>query len=272
MTNLYTIGEVSRYMNISTKILRHYDHLNLLKPCYISPDTKYRYFSYDQLFIIDVIRYLNKTLLIPLEDIKNILDENKDYDKLLTFLESHKEQLDKKIAAIEYSKQLTDSMISDIKELKKSPKKIETYEQYLMSRNFYYLELNTSIYDIDKHVTRHISNITNIDITEYNTMCLLFSLSEYTENKNLNVKGFGVFSDKKIPQLKFKNLREGRYINQSFIYSEENTMSAINNITKYADIRNMKLDDTAFLVSKMVDLSVSSKYDYFMELQIMHHM
>lgn len=49
-------------------------------------------------------------------------------------------------------------------------------------------------------------------------------------------------------------------------------MSAINNITKYADIRNMKLDDTAFLVSKMVDLSVSSKYDYFMELQIMHHM
>ncbi|NRU75738.1 hypothetical protein [Clostridium beijerinckii] len=49
-------------------------------------------------------------------------------------------------------------------------------------------------------------------------------------------------------------------------------MSAINNITKYADIKNMKLDDTAFLVSKMVDLSVSSKYDYLMELQIMHHM
>lgn len=93
-------------------------------------------------------------------------------------------------------------MISDIKELKKSPKKIETYEQYLMSRNFYYLELNTSIYDIDKYVTRHITNITNIDITEYNTMCLLFSLSEYMKTKTLNVKGFGVFSEKKNSSIK----------------------------------------------------------------------
>lgn len=270
MTNLYTIGEVARFLKISAKTLRHYDELNLLKPSYISPDTKYRYFSYDQFFIIDVIRYLNKTLCIPLEDVKKLLNEDKDNSKLLTLLESHIEQLDQKIAALEYSKQLTNTLIADIKNQKRYPKKIEIYEQYLMSRTLYYIELDTSIYDIDKYVTRNISNIINIDSKENNSMCLMFSLPEYEKTQNLHVKGFGIFSDKKISGLKSKTLREGRYITQSFAYSEENTMLALRDITRYANIKDIKIDDTAFLISKMVDLSVSSKYDYFMELQIMH--
>ncbi|MTK12369.1 MAG: MerR family transcriptional regulator, partial [Clostridiaceae bacterium] len=143
MTNLYTIGEVARFLKISAKTLRHYDQLDLLKPCYISPDTKYRYFSYDQFFIIDVIRYLNKTLCIPLEDVKKLLDEDKENGKLLSLLESHKDQLDQKIDALKYSRQLTDTLIADIKYKNKYPEKIEVYEQYLMSRSFYYIELDT---------------------------------------------------------------------------------------------------------------------------------
>lgn len=270
MTNLYTIGEVARFFKISAKTLRHYDELNLLKPCYIAPETKYRYFSYDQFFIIDVIRYLNKTLCIPLEDVKKLLDEDKDNSKLLTLLESHSNQLDEKIAALEYSKQLTDTLIADIKYQKKSPEKVEIYEQYLMNRNLYYIELDTSIYDIDKYATRNINNIINLNSKENNTMCLLFSLPEYEKTQNLHVKGFGIFSDKKIPGLKSKSLREGRYITQRFLYSEENTLIALRDITRYASIKDIKIDNTAFLISKMVDLSVCSKYDYFMELQIMN--
>lgn len=270
MTNLYTIGEVARFLKISAKTLRHYDQLDLLKPCYISPDTKYRYFSYDQFFIIDVIRYLNKTLCIPLEDVKKLLDEDKENGKLLALLESHKDQLDQKIAALKYSRQLTDTLIADIKYKNKYSEKIEIYEQYLMSRSLYYIELDTSIYDIDKYVTRNISNIINIDNKENNTMCLLFSLSEYEKTQELHVKGFGVFSDKKIPGLSSKTLREGRYITERFLYSEENTKVALRDLTRYANIKNIKIDDSAFLVSKMVDLSVSSKYGYFMELQIMN--
>lgn len=259
-------------MNISTKILRHYDHLDLLKPCYISPDTKYRYYSYDQFFIIDVIRYLNKTLSIPLEDIKNLLEENKDCDKLITFLESHKIHLDRKIEALEYSKQVTDSLISDIKLRKKHPKKVKIYEQFLMSRYLYYKELNVSIYDIDKYVNRNFKGIKNLNNSENNTMCLLFSLSEYEKTGELIVKGFGIFSDHKIPELKYINLREGCYIHKCFLYSEENAKDSLNDLVRYAKVKDMKLDDTAFLVSKMVDLSVYSKYDYYMDLQIMYHL
>lgn len=270
MTNLYTIGEVARFLKISTKTLRHYDHLNLLKPSYISPDTKYRYFSYDQFFIIDLIRYLNKTLYIPLEDVKKLMDEDTENDKVLALLESHRQKLDQKIAALKYSKQLTDTLIGDIKYKKKDPEKFEIYEQYLMSRNLYYIKLDTSIYDIDKYISRNINNIINIDNKENNTMCLMFSLSEYKKTENLKIKGFGIFSEKKLPDLEFKTLREGRYVTQPFVFSEENAFIALRDLTRYASIKDIEIDDTGFLISKMVDLSVCSKYGYFMELQVMN--
>lgn len=265
MTNLYTIGEVSRFLKISTKALRHYDEMELLKPYYIAPDTNYRYYSYDQFFTIDVIRYLNKTLSIPLDNVKKLLEENKESDYLLELLESHKKFLNEKIAAMEYSKQLTDNLIRDTKYRKKYPEKIGIYEQFLMSRNLYYKEMNTSIYDIDKYVTR---NFENMEPDKNNIMCLLFSLSEYKRTQQLMVKGFGVFSDNKLPGLKCKTLRDSRYLTKSFLYSEEKTMSTLNELDKYAGIRSIELEDTAILISKMVNLEVYSKYDYCMELQI----
>lgn len=271
MTILYTIGEVSRFLKISSKTLRHYDKLNLLKPSYIDPDTNYRYYQYDQFFNIDVIRYLNKTLYIPLEDIKKMLDGDKNNGNLFTFLEMHREKLNEKIAELEYSRQLTDSLIADLESKGKFYGKNRVFEQFLMSRNLYYIELDTSIFDIDKYVIRRINSYTNIDNKENNNMCLLFSLSEFKKTNNLNVKGFGIFSDKKIPGMKTKIIREGRYYTQHFLYSEQNTMNILRNIMKYAHLHSTKVDDTALLISKMVDLSARSKYDYFMELQVVNY-
>jgi len=267
MTNFYTIGEVSCFLKIPAKALRIYEALGLLKPSHTSPDTRYRYYSYDQLFTIDVIRYLNKTLCIPLEDVKKLLNDNKESDKFLTLLEAHKQQLDEKIAALEYSKQLTDNLINDVKYREKNSDRIGIYEQYFMRRNLYYIEMDASIYDVDKYASRTIRNIEN---NENNMMCLIFSIPEYESTQTLKVKGFGIFSDKKLPGLKSKTLQEGRYITQSFLYSEENTMALIKDLGRYANIKGLKLDKNAFLVSKMVNLSVNSKYDYCMELQIMY--
>lgn len=270
MTELYSIGEVSRILNIPTKALRNYDKIDLIKPFYIDENTRYRYYSYDQFFTIDVIRYLNKILHIPLEDIKGFMDENKESDRLLTLLELHQKELDQKIAQLEYSKKVTNDLIADIKYRRKFPEKVEIYEQYLLARNLYYIELDTSIYNIDKHVNRNTIDTLNMSNSENNVMCSLYPIADFEKTKQLQVKGFGIFSDKKIPGLKVKILPEGRYITQRFLYSEENCSNTLNQILKYAHINNIKLDDTAYLVSKMVNVSASSKYDYYMDLQVMH--
>jgi MerR family transcriptional regulator, activator of bmr gene len=66
---LYTIGEVSKLVNISIKALRYYDKINLFKPAYVDPDTNYRYYKDSQLYHLDLIKSL-KYIGTPLDEIK----------------------------------------------------------------------------------------------------------------------------------------------------------------------------------------------------------
>lgn len=269
MKNLYSIGEVSRILNIPTKALRNYDQLNLLKPVHVDRDTKYRYYSYDQFFTIDVIRYLNKVLFVPLDDIRELMGENKDHQKLLSLLESHKNQLNQKIAELEYSKRLTEGLITDIKFRENNEEEIQIHEEYLLTRNLYYKELDISIYDLDKHVNRITMDAGNICNRENNMMCTIFSITDYEQHQALHAKGFGIFSDKKTPGLKSKLIPEGRYVSQRFLYSEENCLATLRNLIRYGLTHDIKMDDTVYLISKMINVSANSKYDYYMDLQIM---
>ena len=270
MTKLYSIGEVSHILHIPVKALRNYDQINLLKPSHIDPCTKYRYYSYDQFFLIDVIRYLNKTLNVPLEDIKILIDGNERNDKLLTLLNSHEKQLGEKIRELEYSKKVTQSLIADLKYRMKYPERIEIFEQYLLSRNLYYNELDISIYDLDKYVSRNEMDAFNRNNRENNVMCTFYSIPEFQSVSPLKVRGFGIFSDQKLPGLKLKVLPEGRYLTKRFLYSEENLSAALSELLTYASENKIQTGTTAFLVSRMVNVSVSSKYNYYMDLQILH--
>ena len=270
MTKLYSIGEVSRILNIPIKALRNYDQINLLKPSQTDAFTKYRYYSYDQFFIIDVISYLNKTLNVPLEDIKILIQEGNGIDKLLTILESHQNQLNQKISDLEYSRKVTGSLITDLKHRMKYPEKIEIFEQYLLTRNLYYNELNVSIYDLDKHVSRNTIDGFHKSNSETNIMCTYYSIPELNADTHLQVKGFGIFSDQKIPGLSFRILPEGRYLTKRFLYSEENLVLALHEMIEYTKERNICIDNHAYLVSKMVNVSAASKYNYYMDLQLLH--
>ncbi|MFO1446180.1 MerR family transcriptional regulator [Bacillus sp. Bva_UNVM-123] len=68
---LYTIGEVSKLMDISIKALRYYDKINLFKPAYVDPETNYRYYEDSQIYQLILIKSL-KYIGTPLEEIKKV--------------------------------------------------------------------------------------------------------------------------------------------------------------------------------------------------------
>lgn len=72
---LYSIGEISKMMGITVQTLRHYDSINLLRPKYVNPQTGYRFYSSDQLHLIDRIKYL-QTFGLSLDEINRILKNN----------------------------------------------------------------------------------------------------------------------------------------------------------------------------------------------------
>ncbi|OHD12025.1 MAG: hypothetical protein A2Y41_06175 [Spirochaetes bacterium GWB1_36_13] len=71
--NLLTVGEISCICNLSSRVLRHYDKINLFKPVFSDPNTGYRYYKTEQVFIISMIQDL-KSIGFSLEEIKKILE------------------------------------------------------------------------------------------------------------------------------------------------------------------------------------------------------
>ncbi len=46
---MYTVGEFSRIAQVSKRLLRYYDQIDLLKPDHSDPATGYRYYSAGQM-------------------------------------------------------------------------------------------------------------------------------------------------------------------------------------------------------------------------------
>lgn len=71
MENLLSIGEVAKIRNVNVQSLRYYEKLGILIPAYINPETGYRYYSLEQIMILDTI-ILCVDLGIPLKDLKKL--------------------------------------------------------------------------------------------------------------------------------------------------------------------------------------------------------
>lgn len=84
MENLLSIGEVAKIRNVNVQSLRYYEKLGILIPAHINPETGYRYYSLEQIMILDTI-ILCVDLGIPLKDLKNYVDpdDQLEFERLL---------------------------------------------------------------------------------------------------------------------------------------------------------------------------------------------
>lgn len=74
---MLSIGEFSKLCMVTTKTLRHYDMIGLLKPKELNNENGYRYYSVDQLGMMQKILRL-KDYGFPLEEIRPLLDGDND--------------------------------------------------------------------------------------------------------------------------------------------------------------------------------------------------
>lgn len=83
---VYQIGLFSQINHVTTRTLRHYDEIGLLKPGHVDAMTGYRYYTSDQLTRINQILSLRQ-LGISLQDIREILDRPDTLDMILRIKE-----------------------------------------------------------------------------------------------------------------------------------------------------------------------------------------
>lgn len=73
--NLLSIGDMAKLSKSSVFSLRYYERLNILSPAYIDPETSYRYYTFDQVYLVNLIM-LCVELGIPLKEFKKFLDKS----------------------------------------------------------------------------------------------------------------------------------------------------------------------------------------------------
>lgn len=73
MSQYLSIGKVSKLKNISIKSLRYYDRIGILKPAFVNSQTNYRYYTKEQLYLLDAITLCIK-LGIPLKDLNGYVE------------------------------------------------------------------------------------------------------------------------------------------------------------------------------------------------------
>ncbi|MFE5130933.1 MerR family transcriptional regulator, partial [Bacillus mobilis] len=71
----YSIGEISKETNVTTRTLRYYEEIGLLQPSYVA-DSGYRYYSKDDVITLQQITTFKK-LGFKLSEIKEVLKEEK---------------------------------------------------------------------------------------------------------------------------------------------------------------------------------------------------
>ncbi|MEF9990875.1 MAG: helix-turn-helix domain-containing protein [Romboutsia sp.] len=150
MSKYFTIGEMSKLFNLPIKTLRYYDQVGLLKPIYINPDNKYRYYSVEQFICIDVIKNC-KLMGMSLDEIKKLLDTNTTVEDMCNTIKKQIDLLDEKIQQLykvkDYMTRVEDS-ISDISKYDLNKvfikyNKERKFKKYnYISNNQYELEVN----------------------------------------------------------------------------------------------------------------------------------
>jgi DNA-binding transcriptional MerR regulator len=152
------IGEFSRIGRVSIKALRHYDEVGLLRPSRVDNQTGYRYYSIEQLPLLNrILAYRN--LGFSLEQSRVLLRQDISIDAMHNLLKVRRAEL---VAAIEQQSQQLIEVDARIMEIERegSPASCEVLLRNLGPRPVISLRRTISSYDaVDGLLAEILNNV-----------------------------------------------------------------------------------------------------------------
>lgn len=93
---MLSIGTFSKFSNVTTKTLRYYDEIGLLKPVFVNNENGYRYYGVEQLKTILLIKKL-KFYCFSLDEISEVLKDPEDKHLILLLIKQKQHSVKEKI-------------------------------------------------------------------------------------------------------------------------------------------------------------------------------
>lgn len=145
MKKYLSIGEVSKIKGVSVKSLRYYGELGILPPVYINKETGYRYYSMEQLVIVDLI-VVCLDLGIPLKNFREYLKEDQSINvgKLLA---DGQHIVSERVKKLKSSIAFLNTMSKHITRTNKVKDNTEDFIQHIPQRYFLTADWNEDMKD-----------------------------------------------------------------------------------------------------------------------------
>lgn len=141
MKNYFTISEFAKLRNIDINSLRYYEKLGLLKPAFVDKNNGYRYYSLEQVPVLNKI-ILCIQLGIPLKEMVKFMDEDGNL-RSQQLLEEGRIIAEKRIREMQNNLNYIEYSLKNIEENKDYLERTDVYERYLGERKIMITECYT---------------------------------------------------------------------------------------------------------------------------------
>lgn len=138
---LFSIGELSKLTGASVRSLRYYETLGILTPAHIDPDSGYRYYSFEQTYLVELILFCIE-LDIPLKEFASFIDAEKKMN-LPALLEKGKTLAYEKMKTVKRGLALIEQIEMQMRQSEQYPKG-EIYTRTFPEKFFYVHPLKQS--------------------------------------------------------------------------------------------------------------------------------
>lgn len=258
MKGYLSIGKVSKMKNVSIKSLRYYDEIGVLKPAYINPGTNYRYYTEDQLFLLDAI-ILCLELGIPLKDMSKYVE--KDRINLQELLYDGKSLAEGKIKKIRSCLSQLHSCLESYEHKPIAIHQSSVYDRKIEKRKVLAqaLEEEVSDEDFSQKILRlfMLAQLLGVQVSYPSGMIYDYEDGKVTRSIFITVENEGECQDKRI-----REFPEGYYI----CHQHENR-SICQGQNIFSSFINPKVPQT-IIETDIMDDSIRQKENHVFELEL----
>lgn len=269
MEKYFSIGETARINNVSIQALRLYDKMGLLKPAYTDLDSKYRYYTIDQFFQLDLIRYL-KYIGAPLKELNDVLHD-KDINVSLAFIKKQQQVIEKEIKRLKN----VSKAIGDIENKIKYSMEVKTNEIYFreIPKRFiinYPLDKKDEVKDVEIKMRKFDKILEENEIMFEGEMGWIFDLESFLNGEKINCQS--VYSTLSYNNSENKNINieeipAGRFICISYL--NKCREKVVEKLRKYIKERNINPLGIGLEVQLLNTLEPWENQDVMYELEIL---
>ncbi|WP_313892419.1 MerR family transcriptional regulator [Psychrobacillus sp.] len=262
----FTTGEFAKLCNVKKQTLFHYDEIGLLSP-EIKNDKGYRYYSYHQFDVFNVIELL-KEVDMPLKEIKLFL-KNKTPVELIELLKGKSLEIEKKINTLNQIQKIIDTKIT----LTEYALTIDFSQITLVEQAEEQLFLSNSILDCsDREFLKSIS--TFIDYLYTNELDLGYPIGAVVSKEKLLGEDYDNYSYlyTKIAEdakgISFYTKQKGLYVVGFHKGDDKNISKTYKKMMDFIDTHHIKLGSYAYEEYVLDEISVTGNDNYVTQIMI----